>query len=270
MLVIGLSGNLKWTTIKKHFYLKKKVTAAQITYNSSSPPNSNHLNTTNTPLTTNTNSFLEQNLYSNYKINNNQQFYIDGENILNDVRNGNGTITSEINNPFFYISNSLNYTKHQQQHAQNNREQMKISTPNYINRNILTKPNPSSPSQLGIISSSASVKPLINKDSSTSNNNNTAKTNGSSMSSHQNVNPKSFTDASNQQQQQQQQHHHNHNQKVHHETSLTSSHLNTSSLSMNQTLNFDGLSNTSSTTSTLPPIISGKRINLPLGPHRYL
>ena len=84
-------------------------------------------------LTTNTNSFLEQSIYNNatYKINNNQQFYIDGENILNEVRSHN--ITAELNNPFFYISNSLHFTKQQQQQnntrEQNQRDQAKANTP---------------------------------------------------------------------------------------------------------------------------------------------
>lgn len=48
--------------------------------------------------------------------------------------------------------------------------------------------------------------------------------------------------------------------------------INTSDLIINQPLSVEKHLNTTTTTTTssLPPIISGKRINLPLGPHRYL
>lgn len=188
-------------------------------------------------------------------------------------------ITAEMNNPFFYISNSIHYNKQQNQHQQNpqppqnHREQMKASTPNYLNRNTLANKQTNSPSQLGI-NSSAIVKPLSlnqNKDfianstysaakSETTSKTNTSTGIGNTIS--QNLNLKSFAD----------QHHHSHS-KAHDLNIANNSHSNVSNFNLAQNSTFEMPLSTgpgTSSTSTLPPIVSGKRINLPLGPHRYL
>jgi len=195
-----------------------------------------------------------------------------------------------LNNPFFYISNSLHYNKQLNpptthvQNPQNHREQMKASTPNYLSRNaLITKPS-NSPSQLGI-NSAATVKPLSvnqNKDTSShstysatksestsklitpvvNGNNNNSNSNNHNISQHLNL--KSFAD---------QNHHHHSHSKAHDLNIANSSHSNASNFNLAQNSTFDiPISNGPSTasTSTLPPIVSGKRINLPLGPHRYL
>ena len=207
-----------------------KVTAAQIAFATQNASNINNNNGTNSTTNYNTNNVLfdpnltssayQPGVFTNYRSNlnsGNPNFYIDGENILNERQLSN---VNDLNGPLFYISNSLSQVK----------PPPKATTPNNNNRNF--KANIIQ-NQLAINSNSASlaiVKPL-----STSNMNNTAN------------NLKQLSE----------QHQHS----TQNLTANTHSHNNLNSNSE--------LSNTPATTS-LPPIISGKRINLPLGPHRYL